>query len=76
MADLTSIFYTIKIGFIRINFDSSKCHIKLISNDTSSLVDVPDLTRFFFISPRDLEGNNINYIHDQAFATFTQLEDL
>lgn len=24
----------------------------------------------------DLEGNNINYIHEQAFAAFTQLEDL
>lgn len=24
----------------------------------------------------DLEGNDINYIHEKAFAVFTQLEDL
>lgn len=28
---------------------------------------------FFF---RDLEGNNINFIHEDAFKVFTQLEDL
>lgn len=24
----------------------------------------------------DLEGNDINYIHEKAFVVFTQLEDL
>lgn len=78
-ANSVSETFTIKsFSVIEINFNYWAEKKKFFSTNASAVfIQIRNINRNVPFSLRsDLEGNNINFIHEQAFAGFTQLEDL